>query len=128
VPAALRGRYRPVPPPPPNAPGLSPDMAPAPPMPLYRYGTGDSWLAIRFGTMFTTSEKTTWLFADGGFFLVAILAIFMTRAVSMPTGWLHWATHRRQPPYPPSRQATKTYWQLSSARAANALALLLTLF
>ncbi len=40
--------------------------------------------------MFTTSEKTQWLFADGGFFLVAILAVFMTRAVSMPKGWLHW--------------------------------------
>jgi peptidoglycan/LPS O-acetylase OafA/YrhL len=46
--------------------------------------------AVFLYLMFTTSEKTTWLFADGGFFLVAILAIFMTRAVSMPTGWLHW--------------------------------------
>jgi hypothetical protein len=45
--------------------------------------------------MFTTSEKTAWLFEDGGFFLVAILAVFMTRAVSMPTGWLHWLYENR---------------------------------
>ncbi len=40
--------------------------------------------------MFTTSEKTGWMFQYGGFFLVAVLSVFMTRAVSMPTGWLHW--------------------------------------
>lgn len=45
--------------------------------------------------MLTTSEKTAWLFESGGFFLVAILSIFMTRAVSMPTGWLHWIYENR---------------------------------
>ena len=45
--------------------------------------------------MFTTSEKTAWLFEDGGFFLVAILSVFMTRAVSMPTGWMHWLYENR---------------------------------
>jgi len=39
--------------------------------------------------MLTVSEKTAWMFEYGGFFLVAVLSVFMTRAVSMPTGWLH---------------------------------------
>ena len=40
--------------------------------------------------MFTISEKTAWMFEYGGFFLVAVLSVFMTRAVSLPQGWLHW--------------------------------------
>ena len=40
--------------------------------------------------MFTISEKTAWMFEYGGFFLVAVLSVFMTRAVSTETGWLHW--------------------------------------
>lgn len=40
--------------------------------------------------MFTISEKTAWMFEYGGFFLVAVMSVFMTRAVSTPTGWLHW--------------------------------------
>lgn len=56
------------------------------------------WLTQFFGLvstiafvilMFTTSEKTTWMFEYGGFFLVAILSVFMTRAVSADHGWLH---------------------------------------
>ena len=39
--------------------------------------------------MLTVSEKTAWMFEYGGFFLVAVLSVFMTRAVSMPSGWLH---------------------------------------
>ena len=45
--------------------------------------------------MFTTSEKTGWMFQYGGFFLVAVLSVLMTRAVSMPTGWLHWIYENR---------------------------------
>jgi len=57
------------------------------------------WLTQFFGLvstiafivlMFTTSEQTTWMFEYGGFFLVAILSVFMTRAVSAERGWLHW--------------------------------------
>ncbi|MEX1217441.1 MAG: acyltransferase [Acidimicrobiales bacterium] len=40
--------------------------------------------------MFTQSEKTAWMFEYGGFFLVSMMAVFMTRAVSAQTGWLHW--------------------------------------
>ena len=40
--------------------------------------------------MFTISEKTAWMFEYGGFFLVAVMSVFMTRAVSTKTGWLHW--------------------------------------
>ena len=45
--------------------------------------------------MFTISEKTVWMFEYGGFFLVAIMSIFMTRAVSAKTGWLHWLYQNR---------------------------------
>jgi peptidoglycan/LPS O-acetylase OafA/YrhL len=57
------------------------------------------WLTQFFGListiafvilMFTTSEKTSWMFEYGGFFLVAVLSVFMTRAVSAENGWLHW--------------------------------------
>ncbi len=37
----------------------------------------------------TVSEKTGWMFEYGGFFLVAVLAVSMTRAVTAPTGWMH---------------------------------------
>jgi len=40
--------------------------------------------------MLTISEKTAWMFEYGGFFLVAVMSVFMTRAVSTKTGWLHW--------------------------------------
>lgn len=45
--------------------------------------------------MFTISEKTAWMFEYGGFFLVAVLSVFMTRAVSAKTGWLHWIYQNR---------------------------------
>ena len=45
--------------------------------------------------MFTISEKTAWMFEYGGFFLVAVLSVFMTRAVSAQTGWLHWIYQNR---------------------------------
>lgn len=40
--------------------------------------------------LFTESEKSAWMFEYGGFFLVALLAVFMTRSVSTKTGWMHW--------------------------------------
>ena len=48
-----------------------------------------------FVLMFTISEKTAWMFEYGGFLLVAVLAVLMTRAVSAPTGWLHWMYNNR---------------------------------
>ena len=45
--------------------------------------------------MLTVSEKTSWMFEYGGFFLVAVLSVFMTRAVAMPSGWLHWVYQNR---------------------------------
>lgn len=45
--------------------------------------------------MFNISEKTAWMFEYGGFFLVAVMSVFMTRAVSTPTGWLHWFYRNR---------------------------------
>jgi hypothetical protein len=40
--------------------------------------------------LFTESEKSAWMFEYGGFFLVALLAVFMTRSVTTKTGWMHW--------------------------------------
>lgn len=40
--------------------------------------------------MFTISENTAWMFDYGGFFLCAVMAVFMTRAGSAKTGWMHW--------------------------------------
>ena len=40
--------------------------------------------------MFTQSEKSAWMFEYGGFFLIAIMAVFMTRSVTSKTGWMHW--------------------------------------
>ncbi len=39
--------------------------------------------------MFVIDERTSWMFEKGGFFLVAILSAFMTRAVTQPTGLMH---------------------------------------
>lgn len=50
---------------------------------------------VFFWLMFNISEKTAWMFEYGGFFLVAVLSVVMTRAVSAPTGWLHWMYNNR---------------------------------
>jgi len=40
--------------------------------------------------LFSESEKSAWMFEYGGFFLIAALAVFMTRSVTTKTGWMHW--------------------------------------
>ncbi len=39
--------------------------------------------------MFVIDERTSWMFEKGGFFLVAVLSAFMTRAVTQTSGWMH---------------------------------------